>query len=153
MVIYLETSVPSGWGREVFDAPLNVFYDDICDSGCTVIVPQHTLDELEDKKTPDEVFEKLNTIKYLVVETPPGAKELADLYVERQIIPSGYGGDALHLAIATILEVDVLVSWNLTHIMNENSIPRINKVNKEKGYKPVTVIRPEEIKQWLKKLS
>jgi hypothetical protein len=89
MVIYIETSVPSGWGREVFDAPLKVFYDDIRDSDCTIIVPQHTLDELEDKKTPDGVFE----------------------------------------------------------------IPRINRVNKEKGLKPVTVIRPEEIKQWLNKLT
>jgi hypothetical protein len=137
----------------MFDGPLDVFYNEIRDSGYTVIVPQHTLDELADKRTPNKVMEKLKTINYTVVNTPPGAKDLADLYVERQIIPSGYEEDALHIAIATMLEVDVLVTWNLTHILNENSIPRINKVNKENGFKPITVIRPEDIKQWMNKLT
>jgi hypothetical protein len=43
MIIYLETSVPSGHGRTRFDALLDVFYDAVRDSDCTVLVSQHTL--------------------------------------------------------------------------------------------------------------
>jgi hypothetical protein len=153
MVIYIETSVPSGWGRKMFDVPLDVFYDEIRESGCTIIVPQHTLDELANERTPKKVMEKLNTINYIVKETPPEAENLATLYVERGIIPSGYYPDALHIAIATMLEVDVLVTWNQTHIVNTDLIPRINNVNVEKGFKPITIIRPEEIKKWIKILN
>jgi hypothetical protein len=153
MVIYLETSVPSGYGRKRFDALLDDFYDVIRKSDVTVIVPQHTLDELADEKTPKKVMEKLNTIDYIVKDTPIEARKLADIYVERKIIPSGFYEDALHIAIATVLEIDVLVTWNQTHIVNTDSIPRINKVNIEKGYKPITIKKPEEIISWLKKLK
>jgi hypothetical protein len=153
MVIYIETSVPSGWGRKVFDAPLEAFYDAVRNSDCTIIVPQHTFNELRNKKTPNGVFEKLNTIKYIVKETPPGAEALANVYMEKRLIPSGYYNDALHIAIATILEVDVLVTWNQTHIVNTDMIPRINEINIKKGYKPIVIKKPEEILSWIHKLT
>jgi hypothetical protein len=66
---------------------------------------------------------------------------------------TAYTTDALHIAIATILEVDVLLTWNQTHIVNSDLIPRINRVNIEQGYKPVTIKKPEEILSWINKLS
>ena len=42
--------------------------------------------------------------------------ELAEKYVEQKIVSENYYGDALHIAIATVVNVDVLVSWNFKHI-------------------------------------
>ena len=70
---------------------------------------------------------------------------LTDKYMDKKIVDDGYRSDALHIAIATVLEVDVLVSWNLTHIVNEFTIPFFNKVNLESGYQIIDIKKPEEI--------
>jgi len=59
--IYLETSVPSGYGRLVFHRPLEAFLDFIRKGDYIVIVSEHTIYELEKGYTPQEVFESLKT--------------------------------------------------------------------------------------------
>jgi hypothetical protein len=51
------------------------------------------------------------------------------------------------------LEVDYLVTWNLTHIMNKDLVPLFNRVNKKMGFKPIKVIRPEEFVSWINQLN
>jgi hypothetical protein len=41
--------------------------------------------------------------------------------------------DALHIALATAARVDVLVSWNFTHIVNLRRIHAFNAVNLKQG--------------------
>ena len=53
--------------------------------------------------------------------------------------------DGLHIAIATIAEVDVVVSWNFKHIVNFNKIRLFNAVNLEMGYKPIQIYSPREV--------
>jgi hypothetical protein len=43
---------------------------------------------------------------------------LTQKYMEENIVGEQYRSDALHIAIATVLGVDVLVSWNFKHIVN-----------------------------------
>ncbi|MFQ3675573.1 MAG: hypothetical protein SNJ64_03415, partial [Endomicrobiia bacterium] len=38
-------------------------------------------------------------------------------YILENIIPSKYRNDALHIAIAVVNDSDVVVSWNLEHIV------------------------------------
>jgi len=45
------------------------------------------------------------------------AKELANRYVQAELIPSRYLPDALHLAIAVVQNCDVVVSWNFEHMV------------------------------------
>lgn len=42
--------------------------------------------------------------------------------MEQKIVSENYYGDALHIVAATVLGVDVLVSWNFKHIVNLNRI-------------------------------
>jgi len=44
--------------------------------------------------------------------------KLAEKYLELKIVSENYYGDALHIVIATVLCVDLLVSWNFKHIAN-----------------------------------
>jgi len=53
--------------------------------------------------------------------------------------------DMLHIALATIAEVDVLVSWNFRHIVRLDKILLFNAVNLEQGYKPLTIFSPREV--------
>ena len=51
----------------------------------------------------------------------------------------------LHIAIATIAEADVLVSWNFQHIVRLDKIRQFNSVNIELGYKQLTIYSPREV--------
>ena len=51
----------------------------------------------------------------------------------------------LHIALATIADVDVLVSWNFRHIVRLDKIRLFNAVNIEQGYKPVSIYSPREV--------
>ena len=143
--VYIETSVIGGYGRKRFHNDLMKFFDLVREGVFIPIISAHTLAELYDKKTPIDVIQNLATIDYTEYETTEKMNNLTDKYMEKRIIDERYRSDALHIAIATILKVDVLVSWNLTHIVNNFTIPMFNKVNIEEGYKPIEIKKPEEI--------
>ena len=50
-----------------------------------------------------------------------------------------------HIAIATIIGVDVLVSWNFKHIVNLNKIKMFNSVNLREGYNILEIRSPREV--------
>jgi len=143
--VYIETSVISGWGRESFGRILPVFLDMIRKGIYIAIVSEHTLEELSDKNTPQEVITSLETFDYIEEKTTKEMLFLTEKYMSKGIIHKRYEDDALHIAIATVLEVDYLVTWNMKHIANENTKREINKINIKLGYKPLKIRKPEEI--------
>jgi len=145
MRIYVETSVISGYGREAFHDKLKTFLEFIRKGSFLTIISEHTFTELNNGNTPREIFDSLNTFDYIRVQTTTEMRNLADLYLAKEIVSRKYAEDALHIAIATVLEVDYLVSWNMKHIVNANSIHRFNDVNVLQGYKPLKIRKPEEV--------
>ena len=61
------------------------------------------------------------------------------------IIPADNIDDALHIAIATIYEMDILVTYNFEHIMKIKTVDRITAVNLLLGYKTMRIVIPEEV--------
>ena len=59
---------------------------------------------------------------------------LADEYLRRGVIPPSKPEDALHLAIATVLEYDILLSWNFRHLANVRKQAQVDEVNSQTGY-------------------
>ena len=80
-----------------------------------------------------------------ILEVTEEALVLAEVYQRRQIVTPKFYTDGLHIAIATIAEVDVVVSWNFKHIVNFNKIRLFNAVNLEMGYKPIQIYSPREV--------
>jgi hypothetical protein len=66
-------------------------------------------------------------------------------YAERGALPERFRNDMLHIALATIADVDVLVSWNFKHIVRLEKIRVFNAVNLELGYKPLQIYSPREV--------
>ena len=58
---------------------------------------------------------------------------LALKYISEAVVSEKYFGDAMHIAIATIYDVDILVSWNFKHIVNYNRIKKFNAINLKEG--------------------
>ena len=67
------------------------------------------------------------------------------MYLEEGVITKKYFEDALHIAIATIYQVNVLASWNFKHIVNLDKIRLYNAVNLKNGYAMIEIRTPREI--------
>ena len=99
---------------------------------------------------PDSIRSKLlalikdHNIKVVDVdENELGA--LVKRYMIEEIVPDKFINDARHVAFATILRVDILVSFNLEHIVNEWSARKYNAVNLKEGYSTIVIRTPEEV--------
>jgi len=79
------------------------------------------------------------------------AKNLADAYQIRQILSPKFYNDSLHIALATVAEADVLVSWNFKHIVHLDKIRRFNALNQENGYKSIDIYSPREVTNYEEK--
>ena len=52
---------------------------------------------------------------------------VAKIYIERLLMPNDADGDALHLAMASYHNMDVLLTWNCKHLANPNKFGHIDK--------------------------
>ncbi|MEK6766930.1 MAG: hypothetical protein AABY49_11975 [Planctomycetota bacterium] len=72
--------------------------------------------------------------------------ELAKNYISEGIRPQEKFEDSTHAAVATIFEMDALISWNLRHLANLKKMEMINGVNMKNGYyKRLELITPMEV--------
>lgn len=80
-----------------------------------------------------------------VADLTKGVKNLFDAYMERQIVPIKYTNDILHIALATVDDVDIVVNWNFKHIVHYEKIRKFNAVNREQGYRQIEIYSPREV--------
>ena len=66
--------------------------------------------------------------------------ELAKRFISPDAIPSSQFTDALHVAVATVYGMDVLLTWNCTHINNPITLPVVYSEIARAGYKPPKIL-------------
>lgn len=80
------------------------------------------------------------------IELSDEIAELAAAYHAEGAIPPSMPEDALHIACATVAELDAVISWNMRHIANLRRQEKIQRVNFMKGYhKVIYLITPLEV--------
>ena len=62
-----------------------------------------------------------------------------------RLLFENFRSDALHIAVATVLKVDIMVSWNFKHIVNLGKIRLFNAVNRREGYDALEIRTPQEV--------
>ncbi len=80
-----------------------------------------------------------------IIEFTEEAERLAEAYLFKGALPKTSDEDARHVAIATVSNMDAVVSWNFKHLVNLRRIKSVNLVNEEMGYKHIEIISPEEV--------
>ena len=73
------------------------------------------------------------------------ADELAIAYVKNGIIPVKYQDDANHIALASVHNCDVLLSWNFQHIVKVKTKREVAGINLLKGYNLIDIYTPKEV--------
>ena len=71
---------------------------------------------------------------------------LANQYLSKMALPPKAIDDSKHAAIASVYEMDALISWNLKHLANLRRMEKINGINLQEGYpKKLEIITPMEV--------
>jgi len=143
--IYLDTSVIGGPFDSAFKAYSIRLIEGIKRNRITGVVSEITIRELEN--APDFVKKDFESYegKLEVIKHTQEIEDLAENYIKDKIVTKKYYEDALHIACATVCQVDLLASWNFKHIVNFNRIIQFNAVNMKNGYKPLNIFSPMEV--------
>jgi hypothetical protein len=74
-----------------------------------------------------------------ILAEPDGLEEVVAFYIEHRLMPVEAGGDAVHLAMASMHNVDYLLTWNCRHLANANKTQHLRVLNGRLGL-PVPII-------------
>lgn len=144
--IYIDTSVIGGCYDDEFKIWSNQLMEEFKIDLHSPVISEITQAEII--KAPNEVKSiLLKLMDYdceLISETEESIK-LAQKYIEAGILSENFENDARHIAVATIGNVDILVSWNFKHIVHFDKIRQFNSVNMREGYKPIEIYSPREV--------
>ena len=80
-----------------------------------------------------------------ILPVTPEVLGLVGKYEAKRILGARWRADMQHIALATIAEVDSLVSWNFRHIVRLEKIRLFNAVNVESGYRALSIRSPREV--------
>ncbi len=144
--IYLDTSVIGGCFDEEFSPWSKGLMKDLQLGNFKAVISELVVAEIQ--KAPLPVRQQLAVILELdhdYLMTTEVATALAEVYQQHQILTPKYYEDGLHIALATIAQVDILVSWNFKHIVHLDKIRLFNLVNLEQGYKTLQIYSPREV--------
>jgi hypothetical protein len=80
-----------------------------------------------------------------VLDTSDEVIQLAETYMANNIIPKKKRIDALHIAIASVNEMDIILSFNFKHINKLKTKTLIPATNLIAGYRDIFITQPEEV--------
>ena len=146
LTLYLDTSVYGGYFDEEFSIWTQPLFQEIYDgvhnvvSSSVVLVelgcaPEHIQSLIP--KIPDHIYKQYDVTTEMI--------SLASEYIRQGVIGQTSYRDCLHIAIATIVGADYLVSWNFKHIVNVIRIRGYNDVNVSNGYRTLEIRSPRDI--------
>jgi predicted nucleic acid-binding protein len=144
--LYIDTSVIGGYYDVEFEEETKILFDSISNNEFHVFYSTITEDELIN--APEKVRELLNIIpseNKTRIELTEEAVMLGDTYIAENVVGKTSREDCFHIALATINNADILVSWNFKHIVNVMRIRGYNAVNLRLGYSTLDIRSPKEI--------
>jgi len=147
--IYLETTVFNHYfdtDREAHVATLALFKE-IQDKKYEAYTSIYVTDELVKASEPkrSNMLSLIGKYGVQVLDDSEEARRLADIYVGEKIMPIRYYYDGLHIAIATVNDLEYIFSLNFKHINKLKTKSMTSIINIREGYRPVTIASPLEV--------
>jgi predicted nucleic acid-binding protein len=144
MYVYIDTSVFGGYFEPEFEQWTKPFFKSIDKAIIAPIISELTVNELEEAPLPVRNLFKEYVPKLKIVEVNDEAYQLAELYIKEKAVTQKSYNDAVHIATATLIKADSIVSWNFKHIVNVSRIRAYNSVNLKYGYSVIDIRTPFE---------
>jgi len=143
--VYADTSVFGGMFDEEFETASQALFDAIRKGSFRLITSELVREEVQagPQKVID-IFDEFLAIAE-IVEITDSALQLQESYVQAGIVSEKYATDAMHVALATVSNADLIVSWNFKHIVNFQKIPLYNAVNTLNKFGKIAIYSPLEV--------
>lgn len=121
------------------------------DGGCSsfdLFTSQEVLQEakLGDADMARQRLELLSPLPKLELTDQVGA--LAQSLIEAGLVPEKAASDAVHIAVASVHQMNYIVTWNFKHIANPYTRNRLRAVVAEAGFHLPVMSSPEELIQY-----
>ena len=149
---YIETTIPSLYtGRpsqrliEAARQNLTRIWWDSNRHEFDLVCSQTVLDECAegDAEMARRRLELLDGIPLL--ELTGDVVSIAEMLLDKQIIPAKAADDAIHIAVASVHRIDYLVTWNCKHLANPRNWRRISDCVAGFGFRATVICTPEEL--------
>ena len=149
---YIETTIPSYYtarnARSILQASRQLATREWWDGGCSgfeLVTSTETLNEAGegDREMAKARLELLRGIRILPVTEAAG--ELARALVSSGLVPAIASPDAVHIALASVYQIDFLVTWNFKHIANPHIRERMRTRINDSGFRMPVMCSPEEL--------
>lgn len=145
-LIYLDTSVIGGCFDAEFEKWSNGLFADIKNGFFKVATSDVVIAELYTAQEKVKLkYRELFEYDVITFEMDSNVEMLVDAYLGHKILTQKYKNDMVHIALATVHNADILVSWNFKHIVHFDKIAKFNAVNLEYGFRPLTIHSPREV--------
>ena len=147
--IFIETTIFNHFfdtDRDAHSATVKLF-EDIRAGKYEAYTSTYVIEELMKADDPkrSKMLALISEYNIAVIPADDEARDLADVYVSEGVIPVKYRYDGLHIAIATINDLEYVFSLNYQHINKVKTKTMTGLINVREGYKPVTIVSPMEV--------
>lgn len=144
--IYADTSIYGGCFDDAFESASRQFFRQVHEGQFHLIVSALVLAELGG--APDYVRAVLEDIPASHIAHAVLTDEmlaLRDAYLEAKVVGPQSENDALHVAAATVLHENMILSWNFRHIVHYDKIRGFNAINRLRDYPVIDIFSPLEV--------
>ena len=146
MRVYADTSVIGGYFDKEFQEWSIALFNEFQQGTKHIIFSELTAQELEFAR--EEIRNLITEIPLthrIDISITDEAITLAETYINEGALTNKSYNDALHIALATLYNAEVLASWNFKHIVNLDRIRLYNSINFRLGYMMIEIRTPREI--------
>ena len=144
--IYADTSVFGGCFDDEFASASRSLFEEIKARRFRLLVSATTLRELQRAPEPVRlILAELPDDVVEMIEPDDEIDRLRDAYVDAGVVASTSLLDAEHIAAATVVEADLIVSWNFKHIVHFEKIRGYHAVNMLRGHPATPIHSPLEV--------
>ena len=147
--IYLETTMFNFYFEREREAHADTvtLFEEIKAGKYRAFTSMYAVGELQE--APAERAQKMTDLiaefDITVLDSTEEADALAAIYLSQGILPPGSKVDAQHIAVATVNDLDMIISLNFRHIVRKKTVTMTGLVNTAHGYKPVEIHSPMEV--------
>jgi predicted nucleic acid-binding protein len=108
-------------------------------------VSQFVLDEAGDGD-PAAAAVRLELLKgFTLLPLTDEVRDVATGLLDAGVLPRKAGADAVHIAVATVHEMDVLLTWNCRHLANAAILGNVGRHLRDREYEVPIICTPDEL--------
>ncbi len=143
--IYIDTSIVGGKFDSEFQKASDLFFEQVKAKKFNLIISALVQEEIS--ATPVNIRRFLDELipEATVIDVSEPALKLRGAYIKANILTKKNSNDALHVALATVNNCPIIVSWNFKHIVHYEKIALYNSINILEGYQQIAIYSPLEV--------